>query len=171
MGYVSQWLLYQGQRMQRDYKNNVLELILCCYNHLDKPLFPELISVVCNLIHTSKVSCPSPIYEKTQFHTWLTGDFNLPNIIWENGSVKDRSQYRKHHQDFLDFLVNASLSQMVQTPTRGENTLDLFATNNDTLVTRCDTILGMSDHDCVLVESRLRPKKFRVRRGTFPVWK
>ena len=60
---------------------------------------------------------------------------------------------------------------MVQTPTRGENTLDLFATNNDTLVTRCDTIPGMSDHDCVLVESRLRPKKFRVRRGTFPVWK
>ena len=107
----------------------------------------------------------------TQSHTWLTGDFNLPDIMWENGSVNDGSQYRKHHQDFLDFLVSASLSQMVQTPTRGENTLDLFATNHDTLVTRCDTIPVMSDHDCVLVESRLRPKKFRVRRGTFPVWK
>ena len=39
------------------------------------------------------------------------------------------------------------------------------------LVTRCHTIPGMSDHDCVLVESRLRPKKFRVRIGTFPVWR
>ena len=107
----------------------------------------------------------------TQSHTWLTGDFDLLDIMWENGSVKDGSQYRKHHQDFLDFLVSASLSQMVQTPTRGEKSLDFFATSNDTLVTRCDTIPGMSDHDCVLVESRLLPKKFRVRRATFPVWK
>ena len=52
----------------------------------------------------------------TQSYTWLTGDFNLPDIIWENGSVKDGSQYRKHHQDFLDFLVSAFLSQIVQTP-------------------------------------------------------
>ena len=107
----------------------------------------------------------------TQSHTWLTGDLNLPDIMWENGSVNDGSQYRKHHQHFLDFLISASLSQMVQTPTRGENTLDLFATNNYTLVTRCHTIPGMSDHDCVLVESGLRSKKFRVRRGTFLVWK
>ena len=55
--------------------------------------------------------------------------------------------------------------------TRGENTLDLFAANNNILVTRCVTIPGMSDHDCVLVESRLHPKKFRVRKGTFPVWR
>ena len=45
----------------------------------------------------------------TQSHTWLTGDFNLPDIMWENGSVKDGSQFRKHHQDFLDFLESASL--------------------------------------------------------------
>ena len=40
-----------------------------------------------------------------------------------------------------------------------ENILDLFFCNNLTLVNRVETIPGIFDHECVYVESSLRPSK------------
>ena len=54
---------------------------------------------------------------------------------------------------FLDYLNDNALSQMVNTPTRGSNILDIFVTNRPTLVETCDTIDGISDHEAVLVVS------------------
>ena len=51
---------------------------------------------------------------------------------------------------------------MVEFPTRctedTSNILDLFFTNNDTLVNRIEPLPGISDHDIVFVESSLRPQ-------------
>ena len=107
----------------------------------------------------------------TQSHVWLTGDFNLPELDWTDRSVKQGARYRESHQAFLDTLDEAALTQIVKEPTREENTLDLFATNKDTLIMRCDVIPGNSDHSAVLVDSRLRPFRRKGTRCTVPLWK
>ena len=52
---------------------------------------------------------------------------------------------------------------MVTEPTRttekAHNVLDLFFTNNQSLVNRVEIIPGIGDHDAVMVESSLRPHK------------
>ena len=44
------------------------------------------------------------------------------------------------------------LVQIVNEPTRMDNTLDLILTNNDTLVNRVEIIPGISDHDAVFTD-------------------
>ena len=86
-------------------------------------------------------------------------------------SIKNKARHRESHQAFLDMLDAAALTQVVKEPTRENNTLDLFITNNDTLITRCSTIAGLSDHDAVVVESRLRPQKRPQPKRQIPLWR
>ena len=44
------------------------------------------------------------------------------------------------------------IEQLVTTPTRGPNILDLFFVSHPDLVTSCQTVPGISDHDSVIVE-------------------
>jgi len=66
----------------------------------------------------------------------------------------------------LDITKDAFLDQVVSAPTRiTENTrniLDLFFTNNTTLVNKCEVIPGISDHEAVFIESSLRPMRVKV---------
>ena len=41
---------------------------------------------------------------------------------------------------FLDFLNNNGLIQMVDSPTRGNNILDIFVTNRPATMQSCETI-------------------------------
>ena len=52
-------------------------------------------------------------------------------------------------------------TQTVEEPTRGKNILDLFFINNTSLITNTSVIPGVSDHEAVLIESKLliKPKK------------
>ena len=50
------------------------------------------------------------------------------------------------------------LEQMVTSPTRGQNILDLFFTTNPTLVNKTSILPGLSDHDIVIVEINSRPE-------------
>ena len=70
-----------------------------------------------------------------------------------------KCQNRSLNNQLLDIANSISLSQTVNKTTRSENTLDLFFTNNESLVNRVETILGMSDHDIVLIENELSPKR------------
>ena len=47
---------------------------------------------------------------------------------------------------------------MVTEPTRYENVLDLFLTNNSTLVNKVEIIPGFSDHDIVYTEVSIKPQ-------------
>ena len=82
---------------------------------------------------------------------WLLGDFNLPDIDWSNESVKTTCKYKELYSDFLDQIVNFNLEQMVKTPTRNSNILDLFLTNLPSAVVSTKTLpsLATSDHDIV----------------------
>ena len=54
---------------------------------------------------------------------WFGGDMNLPDINWETNSVI-KHQYLKDINDcFLDTFLSCNLEQIVNFPTRGNNTL------------------------------------------------
>ena len=55
----------------------------------------------------------------------------------------------------LDFVTDYGLSQLVQSPTRNNSILDIFLTNQPSIVESCDDIPrpGISDHEIVSVTS------------------
>ena len=63
------------------------------------------------------------------------------------------------------------MSQIVEQPTRGDNTLDLIAVNNVTLVNRTETLPGISDHEAVFAEIDIRPKWYGQAKRRIPLYK
>ena len=89
----------------------------------------------------------------------LVGDFNLPDILWENSSIKSNRIYSfglSYHM--MDLANNNYLTQMVTEPTRGENILDLILTTTPDLIDFVQVHPGMSDHYAVTAEINMRAK-------------
>lgn len=65
----------------------------------------------------------------------------------------------------MNTLHDYNLTQVVQDPTRENHVLDLFLTNNPSIVNRVSIIPGISDHDAVLIDTstsaRTKPQKPR----------
>ena len=89
---------------------------------------------------------------------WLGGDLNLPNIDWTFYSISGHSYPLQLCERFIDTLLDHSLSQLVNFPTRKENTMDIFAMNWPSLVTKCIPIPGISDHEAILLVSDMAAK-------------
>ena len=87
---------------------------------------------------------------------WISGDFNAPYINWENMSIVDGTSYPRVHDRLLDIVLDHALSQLVDTPTRLNNVLDLFITNLPSLINSVNVIPGLSDHDIVMINSTIR---------------
>ena len=81
----------------------------------------------------------------------LGGDFNFGDIRWEDCTVPPGSTGRMHCQRFIDILHDNHLAQMQREPTRGAHLLDLFITNQPSLVKSMSTVPSMSDHDGAIV--------------------
>ena len=87
------------------------------------------------------------------------GDFNFPNISWPSGSIygsgqenrENKSEENKQADLLLEFAEENFLDQIVGTPTRGKNILDLVFTNNPQLINFYNIILNskLSDHNTV----------------------
>ena len=89
----------------------------------------------------------------------MAGDFNLPSIDWDNYSVKPNAQYGTLSKQFLDIVSEFSLEQVVTKPTRLNNILDFFLTNNSTLVESSSVFSGISDHDGIpFISINVKPK-------------
>ncbi|KAK3881146.1 hypothetical protein Pcinc_014394 [Petrolisthes cinctipes] len=87
----------------------------------------------------------------------INGDFNLPNANWHElsiygGSLADRLQANALYNMVEDLMMR----QIVDLPTRGLNTLDLFFTNNEDIISGVRTEdTTMSDHKLLIVETTL----------------
>ena len=68
-------------------------------------------------------------------------------------------------------LDDNGLTQMVEEPTRGDNILDLIATNTPSSFTRVKTIPGISDHDIVFAEVDLKIKQKTQKPRSIPLYK
>ena len=81
----------------------------------------------------------------------------MPDIDWETGSARKGSGRPEFCRKLINITQDANLEQQNLQPTRGENILDLFLTNNPTLTQQVKVIPGLSDHDSVLEDSLLCP--------------
>ena len=95
----------------------------------------------------------------------------MPKMDWPRHSPSLDCKLPTLYNTFTEILDDHNLQQLVDTPTRGENILDLFCTNNPTLVSKVSTIPGLSDHSIVLVESTIRPKVSKVKPRNITLYK
>lgn len=81
----------------------------------------------------------------------LGGDFNLPDINWADGCIKQKSIYptQLYHR-IMDICNESSLTQVNEQTTRGKNILDVIFTTCPDLISDVHTIPGISDHDIVI---------------------
>ncbi|CAB3999350.1 Hypothetical predicted protein [Paramuricea clavata] len=91
----------------------------------------------------------------------LAGDFNAPNILWENQQITGNISTSEL---LLEIVDKHDLCQLVREPTRKQlqtqNILDLVLANNRNNISDIEVIPGISDHDIVrfLINSRCRRK-------------
>ena len=92
---------------------------------------------------------------------FLMGDFNFPMIDWNNLSIGGRSaENTRSARDLLEFSENYFLQQVVDSPTRGHNILDLFLVNKVSLVGKVQVVgTELSDHDLVQVGLTFHPSR------------
>ena len=99
-------------------------------------------------------------------HLWLGGDFNLPDINWEEENVNNYASNSFSCNQLLAIMKDSFLDQVVMEPTRitetTSNILELFFTSNQTLINKVEIIPGISDHEAVFIESSLKPMKVKT---------
>ena len=85
------------------------------------------------------------------------GDFNFPNIIWEEHLPKISLNLNKQEECFVNFMFKNSLLNYVNKPTRKKNILDLVLTNDTELIGKCEVIVNsnFSDHNTVICETSI----------------
>ncbi|CAG2201148.1 unnamed protein product [Mytilus edulis] len=102
---------------------------------------------------------------------WLGGDFNLPDIKWPEQNISGSMYSKELNEAFIDMLNNLGIEQMVDFPTRKDNILDLFCTNQPALITKIKSIPGISDHDIVLVDAICKPQRSKQSQHKIYLWK
>ena len=91
------------------------------------------------------------------------GDFNFPIIDWSTKEIRsDGRPDRTQAVRLIEFMDRQLLEQLVITPTRENNILDLVLTNNDEVVNDIRVeYTKISDHRLVVMNSNIKcvPKK------------
>ena len=117
-----------------------------------------------SVLHSQTVNDLIEALHTTNKNLLLVGDFNYPQIDW----IKKISKASNTHPSsrFLQCCSNASLTQLVEEPTRvknGEasNLLDLVLTNCEDAVKNVtvNAPIGKSDHVCLIISIFLGKKK------------
>ena len=97
----------------------------------------------------------------------ITGDFNFPFIEWKRGELNAckwklktysnaKEDEKKQFYKLMDIMDSFHLVQMIQEPTRKENTLDLVFTNNTSLFSQVEvTGTCLSDHDIIEITTSI----------------
>ena len=107
---------------------------------------------------------------KNNSHIWIAGDMNLPGLNWPEGNLKTNCPYPEQHDRFTEILADHGLIQLIDKPTREENTLDLLAVNNPTLLNRTEVIPGISDH-VVFAELDVAPRRHKQVKRRVPIYR
>ena len=101
---------------------------------------------------------------------WCAGDFNVPDIDWKTDSATSVRYPLAISERVLNLVHECNFEQMVDFPTREDNTLDLFMTNRPSLINRCEPIPGVSDHEIVYVDSEVLAKRQKPIRRKIYLW-
>ena len=103
----------------------------------------------------------------------LAGDFSLPDINWSEQTISSNQYTVGTNQTYLAIASANGLEQIIDFPTRNENTLDLIFTSHPSYKQRCKPIpaIGNSDHDIVLLDIACNPIKPKPTRHKISLWK
>ena len=98
----------------------------------------------------------------------------MPDIHWDSHTVTDNQYPHRVSETFLNIALDLSLEQVVNFPTRQENTLDLVFMSHPSYKVRCKPLppVGFkSDHDVVLLDTAYRPHRARLPRRKLYLWR
>lgn len=87
----------------------------------------------------------------------LAGDFNCPGIDWENRSPG--SKVVGISEKLIKITSEHGLEQQQKDPTKLDAILDLFFTNNESLISSIKTVPGVStadEHEAIVTDLDLR---------------
>eukprot|EP00745_Piridium_sociabile_P038619 TRINITY_DN7074_c0_g1_i3.p1 TRINITY_DN7074_c0_g1~~TRINITY_DN7074_c0_g1_i3.p1 ORF type:complete len:816 (+),score=128.54 TRINITY_DN7074_c0_g1_i3:312-2759(+) len=102
---------------------------------------------------------------------WMGGDLNLQDIRWTDNTIQG-NQYRGDiNRQLLETINNCNMEQMVSSPTRKDNILDIFMTNRPSLINKCETLPGISDHDVVYIDSDIEAQRPKPVKRKILLWK
>jgi len=87
----------------------------------------------------------------------LAGDFNCPDIDWNNLSIRKDAPDPEVQKQLIDITSQAGLTQIHEEPTRENNILDLVFTTNTSLVKTSTNIPGISDHAIIITDTDIKP--------------
>jgi hypothetical protein len=90
-------------------------------------------------------------------HIIPVGDFNCPDIDWNNMAINPKAPEKEVQQKFIDLSTEFNLTQVHGTPTREDNLLDIVLTTNAALVKSSTNIPGLSDHDIIITDAIIKP--------------
>ena len=71
---------------------------------------------------------------------------------------------------YLSIPSQCGVDQDVESTTRGTKILDLFFTNNPSLVDKCKSIPGAGDHDAILIDTLIRPRRVKPTKRKIHLW-
>ena len=74
---------------------------------------------------------------KRRSNIWIGGDFNLPGIDWKVKSINNYQYPKQLNERFIDLTDSCNMDQVVNFPTRNQNTLGLIITNRTSLISKC----------------------------------
>ena len=101
----------------------------------------------------------------------MAGDFNIPNINWNNDSVVEGCSSQLPANTLLNIQGECGFKQLVHEATRSQhntkNILDLVFTNNESMVESIKVVPGISDHEMVNFNLKLKCKRKRIPKRCF----
>ena len=101
---------------------------------------------------------------------WFGGDFNLPDIDWENQDIIGNQYLRSINLLFLEMAQDLGFSQIINVPTRGTSLLDLLFTNYPHFLQDCSLHSGLGDHEVVRIKASLQPIRKKPIKRKIQLW-
>jgi hypothetical protein len=102
----------------------------------------------------------------------IGGDFNVPDANWETLSYPPSPSYSTTINDhMLDLSRDFGLTQMVNTPTREDNILDLLFCTYPGMASTPNTIPAMSDHQAVVMDINMKSVTTKRKARTVHIFK
>jgi ribonucleases P/MRP protein subunit RPP40 len=92
----------------------------------------------------------------------IAGDFNMKEIGWDNLSKTGLSC--PSYGEFVNYIVDNSIDQLITEPTRGSNILDIVLTNSHHKIGSCslDVPFFGSDHQTVALSFNVAQKRSKI---------
>ena len=100
-------------------------------------------------------------YNNTDTEIFILGDFNFPTVNWEELSVANTTNDEKRQINLLlDMMEEHNLTQLIRTPTRGNNILDLLIIRSPEIIHSYETTdSAISDHRIITFQKYCNTKE------------